>query len=177
MKKILVVLIAIISFKSIAQEHEIKLDVFDLAVFKSLDITYMYILNEESGVGISVLKNLSDSNNIFNYREDFTITPFYRQYFSLGATENVYAEGFLAINSGKDFYKEEILLDGVGTGEYQEKELKYTDGAFGFVIGKSFISPRGFVLDLYAGIGRNLFDSDGSPSFVPRIGINAGFRF
>ena len=177
MKKLLIVFIAIIGFQSFAQEHEVKLDVFDLAVFKSLDVTYMYILNEESGVGLSIFKNLSDSNNIFNYREEFTVTPYYRQYFALGGSENVYAEAFFALNSGKDFYKEEIIIGDIGTGEYEEKELKYTDGAFGFVVGKSFISPRGFVLDLYAGIGRNLFDSEGSPSLVPRIGINAGFRF
>ncbi len=177
MKKIVIVLVAIIGFQSFAQEHEVKLDVFDLAVFKSLDLTYMYILNEESGVGISIFKNLADADNIFKQREDFTITPYYRQYFALGRTENIYAEGFLAINSGRDFYKEEIIIGGVATGEYEEKELKYTDGAFGFVIGKSFISPRGFVLDLYAGVGRNLFDSEGSPSLIPRIGINTGFRF
>jgi hypothetical protein len=169
MKKNFLIVLVLIGFSVNAQEHEVKLDVLDLSVFKTLDITYQYILNEESAVGISLLKNLSDSNNIFNYREDFAITPFYRQYFDFSGLSNVYGEAFFAINSGRDFVDENN--DGV------DETLKYTDGAFGFVVGKSFISPRGFVLDLYAGIGRNLFEAEGAPTLVPRIGINAGFRF
>ena len=169
MKKIIYVLLFVVAFSATAQEHEVKLDVLDLSVFKTLDVTYQYILNEESAVGISVLKNLSNSDNIFNYREDFVITPFYRQYFDFSGMSNVYGEAFFAVNSGRDFVDSDN--DGV------DETIKYTDGAFGFVIGKSYISPRGFVLDLYAGLGRNLFDAEGSPTIVPRIGINAGFRF
>lgn len=177
MKKLLVLIVILLSVSTYSQ-HEVKFDVFDLTVFKALDLTYQYNLNEEASVGVSFFKNLSDKDNIFNYREEFTVTPFYRQYFPVGGVQNVYIEGFLAINSGKDF-DDVAILDNSGneTGEYKEVEVDYTDGAFGFALGKSFISPRGFVLDLYAGIGRNLFDSDGSPSIVPRLGINTGFRF
>ncbi len=176
MKKLLLVFGILLSLSANSQ-HEVKVDVFDLTVFKALDLTYQYNLNEESAVGISVFSNLSDKNNIFNQREEFTITPYYRQYFSLGNTSNVYVEGFFAINSGKDFISVDIVnefgevVDTVSAGK------DYTDGAFGFALGKSFVSPRGFVLDLYAGLGRNLFDAEGSPSVVPRIGINTGFRF
>lgn len=169
MKKLVLITVLFIGFKVNAQEHEVKLDVLNLAVFKSVDLTYQYIVNEESAVGISVLKNLSNSDNIFNYREDFVLTPFYRQYFDFAGMSNVYGEAFFAINSGRDF--QDTNNDGV------EETIKYTDGAFGLVVGKSYISPRGFVLDLYAGLGRNLFDAEGSPTLVPRIGINAGFRF
>ncbi len=169
MKKIAIIVFVLFSFTISAQEHEVKLDVFDLAVFKTLDFSYQYILNEESAVGLSILKNLSDTDNIFNYREDFVVTPFYRQFFDFAGMSNVYAEAFFAINSGRDFV--DTNNDGI------IDELKYTDGAFGLAAGKSFVSPRGFVLDLYAGVGRNLFEADGAPSFVPRIGINAGFRF
>jgi len=169
MKKLVFIIVLFFSFKVNAQEHEVKLDVLDLAVFKSLDITYQYIINEESAVGLSALKNLSNTDNIFNYREDFVITPFYRQYFDFSGLDNVYGEAFFAINSGRDF--QDTNNDGV------DETIKYTDGAFGLVVGKSYISPRGFVLDLYAGLGRNLFEAKGSPSLVPRFGINTGFRF
>lgn len=169
MKKLVIALFILVGLNAKAQEHEVKLDVFNLAIFKSVDLTYQYILNEESAVGLSVLKNLSDSNNIFNYREDFVLTPFYRQYFDFSGMNNVYGEAFFAINSGRDFV--DSNNDGV------EETVKYTDGAFGLVVGKSFVSPRGFVLDLYAGLGRNLFNAEGAPTLVPRIGINAGFRF
>jgi hypothetical protein len=169
MKRLVLFALVLFSLNSIAQEHEVKLDVLDLAIFKSVDLTYQYIINEESAVGMSVLKNLSNSNNIFNYREDFVITPFYRQYFDFAGMDNVYGEAFFAINSGRDFV--DSNNDGV------KETIKYTDGAFGLVAGKSFVSPRGFVLDLYAGLGRNLFNAEGAPTIVPRIGINAGFRF
>jgi hypothetical protein len=169
MKKLVLIGLVFIGFFVNAQEHEVKLDVLDLAVFKSVDMTYQYIINEESAVGLSVLKNLSNTDNIFNYREDFVITPFYRQYFDFAGMNNVYGEAFFALNSGRDF--QDSNNDGV------EETIKYTDGAFGLVAGKSYISPRGFVLDLYAGLGRNLFNAKGAPAIVPRIGINAGFRF
>jgi len=167
MKKIiLIILLIIVGLNVNAQQHEVKIDVFDMVAFKSLDATYMYILNEESGVGVSIFMPLSDKANIFNYNETFTLTPFYRQYFPLGPVENVFAEAFFAINSGEDFND-------------ANEFVKYTDGAFGFAVGKSYISPRGFVAEAFIGAGRNLFDSSNgaSPSFVPRIGINLGFRF
>lgn len=177
MKRFIILIVVLISL-SVQSQNEIKVDVFDLTIFKALDISYQYNLNEEASVGVSIFKNIDDKDNVFNDREDFTITPYYRQYFSLGSTENVYIEGFVAINSGKDYINSEIIAtDGTGSGVFLENEIKYTDAAFGFVFGKSFVSPRGFVLDLYAGLGRNLFDSDGSPSIVPRLGINTGFRF
>lgn len=177
MKKLVLLLIVLISMSAQAQ-HEVKADVFDLIVFKSLDISYQYNFNEEASVGLSYYNSLSEKKNIFGRIEDFAITPYYRQYFPLGGVENIFVEGFFAINSGKDFEDKEILNNlGEGTGDYEEITINYTDGAFGLVIGKSFISPRGFVLDLYAGLGRNLFDSEGAPSVVPRLGINTGFRF
>lgn len=164
MKKILLILFVFIGFQSIAQKHEVKVDVFDLIAFKSLDATYMFILNEESGVGASIFIPLADNPNIFSYNEDFTLTPFYRQYFPLGGVENIFAEAFVAINSGTGKNDLDVIVD-------------YTDAAFGFAVGKSYISPRGFVAEAFVGAGRNLFESPGSPGFVPRIGLNLGFRF
>ena len=165
MKKI--VLIVVLAFMGInlnAQQHEVKVDVFDLIAFKSLDATYMYILNEESGVGASIFMPLSGKKNVFNYNENFTFTPFYRQYFPLGPVENVFAEAFFAINSGEGFDDNNAFV-------------KYTDGAFGFDVGKAYVSPRGFVAEAFIGAGRNLFASPGAPNFVPRLGVNLGFRF
>ncbi len=165
MKKYIVVfLFVFVGLNVSAQQHEVKLDVFDMVAFKSLDVTYMYILNEESGVGISIFAPLSGKKNVFSYNEDFTVTPFYRQYFPLGPVENVFAEVFVAINSG------------TGSDD-TDNIVNYTDGAFGFAVGKSYVSPRGFVAEAFIGAGRNLFDSPGSPNFVPRIGVNLGFRF
>jgi len=162
MKKYLLIALVLIGFTSNAQQHEVKLDVLDLIAFKSLDATYQYILNEESSVGLSIFKPLSDNNYIYN--ENFSITPFYRQYFPLGAIENIFAEAFFSINSG----------DGE---DENGVPATYTDGAFGFAVGKKYISPRGFVLEGMIGLGRNLFDNNDSPTAVLRTGINIGYQF
>ena len=173
MKKIIIIGAVLIGFLANAQQrHEAKLDIFDLAAFKAIDVTYQYILNEESAVGMSIFKSLADKDNIFGYREDFSITPFYRQYFPMGAVENIFVEAFFAINTG---IKTIDVLNGLN--ENIPTDFKYTNGAFGLTGGKSFISPRGFVLDIYVGLGRNLFNNEYSPNLVPRIGINAGYRF
>jgi len=163
-KALLVIVLSFIGINLTAQQHEVKLDVFDMVAFRSLDVTYQYILNEESAVGLSFFTPLTANKNIFNYNEDLSITPFYRQYFPIGPVENVFAEAFFAINSGTGDNDDDV-------------SVKYTDGAFGFAVGKSFISPRGFVAEALIGAGRNLFDSPGAPNLVPRIGVNFGFRF
>lgn len=165
MKKIVIILVFVFTAITLnAQQHETKVDVFNLVAFKSLETTYMYILNEESGVGISVFMRLADKKGIFGYNKKLAVTPFYRQYFPLGSVENVFAEAFFSLNSGTDL-------------DDNDEVLKYTDGAFGFTVGKSYISPRGFVAEIFIGAGRNLFDSPGAPNLVSRIGVNFGFRF
>lgn len=168
MKKIIFILIFLLGLSTNAQKHEVKFDIFDLIAFTSLDVSYSYILNEEAAVGVSVFSNLTNSDNIFGEQEEFTITPYYRQYFPLRGFNNLFVEGFFAINSGKNFIKLE---------DDTKKKVDYTDGAFGLVVGKSFITPRGFVFEFYGGLGRNLFQSEGAPTLVPRLGINTGFRF
>jgi len=167
-KKFILLTVILFSLTTNAQKHEIKFDIFDLIAFTSLDVSYSYILNEEAAVGVSIFSNLTNSDNIFGEQEELTITPYYRQYFPLGGFKNVFVEGFFAINSGKDF----ITLE-----DETKKEVDYTDGAFGLVLGRSYVTPRGFVFEFYGGLGRNLFDSEGAPSIVPRLGINTGFRF
>jgi hypothetical protein len=39
-----------------------------------------------------------------------------------------------------------------------------------------YIAKGGLVIDVFGGLGRNLFSSD-SPVIVPRLGLNIGWRF
>jgi len=61
------------------KQNELKLNMTNVIIFKFLDITYEKALNEESGVGVSVLYNFSDDNDqgLDEYRK-FSITPYYR---------------------------------------------------------------------------------------------------
>ncbi len=165
MKKIIVVFIILASTLCYSQK-EIKLDVADALIIRSLEFSYENYLNQNSSFGVSALFNLAKQTVDFRYNENMMITPYYRHYFSTEKQWNFFGEGFLGVNSGK----KESIKD---SGNY---DLKYTDGALGVAVGTKYISSGGLIIDAYAGVGRNLFGSD-SPVIVPRVGVNVGWRF
>jgi len=165
MKKIILIFGLLISSIGYAQQ-EVKLDIADALVIRSLEFSYENYLSDESSFGVSALFNLAKQDVSFRYNENMMITPYYRHYFTSDYKWNFFGEGFLGINSGK---KEAIKDSGV-------YDVKYTDGALGIAVGTKYVADGGLVIDLYAGVGRNLFGSD-SPTIVPRIGLNVGWRF
>lgn len=148
-------------------QQEIKLDIADALVIRSLEISYEHYLTDESSVGISALFNLAKQEVSFRYNENTMITPYYRHYFTTNETWNFFGEGFLGINSGKN-----ALEDSENTATTYKK---YTDGALGIAVGTKYIAKSGLTIDVYGGLGRNLFGSD-SPVLVPRLGLNIGWR-
>ena len=165
MKKLLLAFGLLVSTLSYAQQ-EIKLDIGDALVIKSLEFSYEKYVTENSSVGISALFNLADQDDSFRYNENTMITPYYRNYFSTNEQWNFFGEAFLGINSGKI----ETIED---SGDFNEK---YTDAALGIAVGTKYVASSGLTIDVHAGIGRNLFGSD-SPTLVPRLGVNVGWRF
>lgn len=165
MKKLVVILVLFGTSFAQAQQ-EIKVDLFDGLIMKSIEVSYEYFLNEESSVGLSAFFNLEKQSASFRYNEDTMFTPYFRHHFPSQTNWNFFGEVFIGINNGE----EKIKVDEVNTYE------KYTDAALGVSAGTKYISAKGFVIDIYAGLGRNLFDSL-SPSMVVRGGINVGYRF
>lgn len=165
MKKILLALTFAITSLTYAQQ-EIKLDVGDALVIRSLEFSYENYLSEDSSFGVSALFNLAKQNISFRYNENLMITPYYRHYFTTDDTWNFFGEGFIGVNSGK---KESVKDSGI-------YDIKYTDAALGLAVGTKYVASGGLVIDLYGGLGRNLFGSD-SPVLVPRLGLNIGWRF
>ncbi|MCL7764801.1 DUF3575 domain-containing protein [Polaribacter sp. Z014] len=167
MKKLLLAFGLLISSLSYAQQ-EIKLDIGDALVIKSLEFSYENYITETSSFGVSALFNLAKQDANFRYNENTMITPYYRNYFSKNDQWNFFGEAFLGINAGK-----EEKPDNGGSGVSYDK---YTDGALGVAVGTKYITESGLTIDIHAGLGRNLFGSD-SPTLVPRLGVNVGWRF
>jgi hypothetical protein len=165
MKKIVLLFTLFISSFAFSQK-EIKIDIVDALVIRSLEFSYENYLTETSSFGISALFNLAKQDADFRYNENIMITPYYRHYFTTNEQWNFFGEGFIGINSGK----KESFKD---SGNY---DIEYTDGALGIAVGTKYIATGGLIIDAYAGVGRNLFGSD-SPVLVPRIGVNVGWRF
>ncbi|WP_297764386.1 DUF3575 domain-containing protein [uncultured Muriicola sp.] len=152
---------------------ELKINVFNLITFKYLDGAYERIIDEESSFGFGVLINAGNDEDLFEYNRQYSITPYYRRYFSKSFASGFFVEGFGMLNSGEqDIYTfDDITLESERTGE------NYTDFALGISVGGKFISKKGFIAEVYGGIGRNFFSTDFSPEVVPRGGVSLGFRF
>jgi len=165
MKNILIILGFLISSLGFSQQ-EIKIDIADALVIRSLEFSYERYITIENSYGISALFNLADQEVDFRYKENMMITPYFRHYFSTDAQWNFFGEGFIGINSGK---KEEVKNS-------NNFDLKYTDAALGVAVGTKYTSTSGLIIDAYIGLGRNLFGAN-SPVLVPRAGLNVGWRF
>ena len=166
MKKIFILFTILTSSFTFSQQ-EIKLDVADAIIIRSLEFSYENYLTENSYFGVSALFNLAKQDVGFRYNENVMITPYYRHYFTTNEQWNFFGEGFVGINSGK--------YGVIGGSGGQVNYEKYTDGALGIAVGTKYIATGGLVIDAYAGLGRNLFGSN-SPILVPRIGLNIGWR-
>lgn len=167
MKKFLVIAAICLGAISSQAQQEIKLDIFDALVLKTVEVSYEHYLNDETSIGLSALFNFEKRTADFKYNEKRMITPYFRHYFSTDKQWNFFGEAFFGINSGD---KEVKALNQPST------FVQYTDGALGIAVGSKYISSGGLIVDVYAGLGRNLF-SKNSPIIVPRVGLNVGYRF
>ncbi|MBR9845072.1 MAG: DUF3575 domain-containing protein [Algicola sp.] len=147
-------------------KHEVKLNGIMLVV-GAFEVGYEYLLNDESGVGISVFLPYDDEvlDDIKYY-----VSPYYRYYFG-----KKYAGGF--------------FLEGFGMLNRSDRELKFfffddnrdnfvTDFALGLGIGGKWITKKGFVGEINYGFARQLFETNESEyNFIGKFGISIGYRF
>lgn len=146
------------------KENELKINAAFL-VAGVLEITYERLLTEDSGVGISFLYGKREDVNSF-----YSVTPYYRAYFGKKPAAGFFVEGFGMLNSEVETY---AYYDGQN---YNQDEKRYTDFALGFGLGSKWVHKRGFVFEINAGVGRNLFNNN-IYDVVPRAGITLGYRF
>lgn len=165
MKKVLLLFVLFCTLNITAQNSEIKIDLLDILVLRTLDVSYEHQLNDEASMGLSVFINFEPKSNDFRYNEDFQITPYFRQ--------------FLTDTGGFDVFGE--LFGTFNFAETEEDEFgdtkNYSDFALGLGAGAKHISRNGYIFEINAGIGRNLFNSSVSRQFVPRFGISVGKQF
>jgi len=185
MRYLLFIAIILFSFTGIAQNrgqktkkviysknNEVHFNALSLIAAKRFDVSYEHIFNEESTVGISLLAKIKDNENPNFSGRKYSITPYYRHYFSRRYAAGFFLEAFAMYNAGEGEYFKDL------TSSYHDPEdiKPYQDLAFGMSAGHKFISRRGFVGLIYAGLGRNLFDVN-APEVVGRAGVSFGFRF
>ena len=166
----------------IVKKHELKVNAFNLIVFKTADFSYEYLIDSESSFGASLLFNLQDvgSNDVEGpyYYEKFAFTPFYRRYFSSKYAWGFFIETFGMYNVQKDYdggyydYTNNVYVNRNSTEESNNI-------AFGISIGAKFVSRKGFAFEFFGGAGRNVYSSNDrfATEIVPRLGASFGYRF
>ena len=178
MKKNILLVLFIVSGFSFAQESETTVDFKKnelkgnalLLVLGSFDVSYERILNEESGIGISVNIPFDKKNWDINY----AITGFYRYYFGKKPAAGFFGEAFGMLNNVDDYVYTENQID------YYYEPKKITDFALGIGLGGKWVTKKGLLLEINAGVGRNLFNNqydDRDYELIGRAGVTVGYRF
>lgn len=163
------------------KKNEIRFDVVSLITKLRFHVSYERFLNKDFSVGLSA--SLAESNKAKNdFEENFNKTlpeyelnPFVRYKLSKSEKNYYFVEGFLSFNGGK--YK---LLEHIydGTNNYiAAVDHRYTDLAVGGAVGYKLYFSNKFCVDLFVGVGKNLLNTEKSPTYVQRVGANFGYRF
>ncbi len=188
MKKITLIILVFVSALSIAQEKkkttypqdvdkktELKINAFGLVAFEWIDLSYERLINEESSFGVGLLVGFDNNDNVDEYRK-FSLTPYYRRYFSNKYARGFFVEGFGMLHSYED-RNYDYYYDNSGNFMSNSTDETNTEFAVGFSIGGKFVSKTGFSTEIYLGVGRNLGGDSNSAEAVARGGISLGYRF
>ncbi len=162
---------------AVAKRNEVSIDVISAIAIPALNPRYEYILGRYSGVGIDLFVSLDDEDDFDDYSEyeNFSLTPYYRQYFF--SKQDYGAKGFYAEGFVKFFTFKEPIFSSVDDSVTNES---FFDTSIGAGIGWKWISQSGFLVDLGFGVGRNLGlpdDENIGQEVQARGGLNFGWRF
>ena len=155
-------------------KNEISIGALNLVAFGALDIAYERILSPNTSWAVEafILALNRDNEDVAEaYRKDFSLTGKFKYFFSERSAWGFYVNGLTMISTGENdetFFRED--------GSFRTETENYTDLAVGFGLGGKFVAKQGLLLDLNAGIGRNLFNSE-APTIIGQFGVNLGYRF
>lgn len=183
MKKVILLLSVCIASLGYSQEKDVKSfpqneikgnAAYLLGAFP--EFSYERILNDESSVGVSLGFSIDET-----ITTTFELTPYYRHFFGKKPAAGFYAEGFTMINSVSPEHYKYLYDPATGNSTTTYHKDSYTNFAVGFGLGGKWVSKKGFVFEIGAGIGRNLTNSVKNDyndlTFVGRGGIIFGYRF
>ncbi|QCX39660.1 DUF3575 domain-containing protein [Aureibaculum algae] len=189
MKKLIAIVFLLVTAITFAQnddvpvkKHELKVNALNIIAFKAVDFSYEYLIDSESSFGASLLINLQDSDTYEDgpiYEEKFAFTPFYRRFFASKYAWGFFLEAFGMYNVQDDY--DGRYYDYITDPYTEQASVDETSHnvAVGISVGGKFVSSKGFVFEIYGGIGRNIYQSnkDFATELVPRVGASLGYRW
>jgi len=196
MKTIAFIVILVICLTSHAQEksvaeyphNEIKLNAFNLMAYQAIDLSYEYLQHKNHTLGIGILFKLHEVEPQDKYltleideNRNFSITPYYRRYFSKKYAKGFFIEGFCMLTSGKEFTKDREIIN--ENGMIEERTVTssiYTVLHFGISLGIKMVSKNDFAVDIYFGVGTSPIKNRNMKNDIEQVsrgGIALGYRF
>jgi hypothetical protein len=186
MRKLVLLFVLVSAWSGYSQENqttslkknELKINAVMLLA-GAFEVTYERLLDNESGVGMSLFASFDNDIDV-----KFSATPYYRFYFGDKPAAGFFAEGFGMLNSyERQGYNEYDYNTGVLNEVVSDKKI--VDFALGFGIGGKWVTKKGIIFELNAGVGRNLFNSSNDDynddynnyQIVGRGGVSIGYRF
>lgn len=146
--------------------HELKLNLVNLIVFENVELNYEYIAGEDFTVGLAASYSWEEFSDF-----DFVFFPNARFYPSQAeAGTGFFTELSIPIFGFED---EECFFSPSSSSCTTENKVGV---GVGVAAGYKLLSQKGFIGELFLGIGRS-FDDFAPVSFIPRLGITFGKRF
>jgi len=145
-------------------KHEIKGNILLVAVV--IDISYEYLLNSKSTIGMSFTYPYKKREKII-----YIATPYYRYY-----TGKKYAYGFFVEGFGMLISERKLERLTEGTTTYKENTPK-TYAGIGAGIGGKFLFKNNIVAEINIGLAGASRDDVAFLDLIPRAGISIGKRF
>ncbi|WP_245856857.1 hypothetical protein [Lutibacter flavus] len=117
----------------------------------------------------------SEIEGIDEYRT-FSITPYYRYFFSSKYAQGFFVEAFTMLHTGDEEIYNDYYESATDTYYSNYERNKYTYFAVGISAGAKFVTKRGFIAKIYLGIGRDMLGNS-DIEVVGRGGVSIGYRF
>lgn len=160
---LLILFVPVVMFGQIndTSKHEIQTNITSLITEDDtyFELTYEYFLKPQNTIGISTAFNTSGVNS----SESFSLTVFYRKYFSNKTVRGFFMESFLTYQDAK----QRIKYENISAGYYA-----------GLTIGYKFVIDDSFVIQPQLGLGIDILKyGKWHPALIGRGGIIIGFRF
>ena len=135
-------------------KHEFKIDLAYLFV-PCLKLEYEFLLSEENSIGAVCFFGNNDIDVAFQ------ALGLYRFYFGNEPISGFFLEGHVGFSRLKNY-------------DIESDEYDNSIGA-GIALGNKYVSKKGIVLDIFAGVGKSVSYYSNS-TYYPRLGITLGKR-
>ena len=156
------------------RKNEFNLNILNL-VLDGFEGTYERLINENSGIGLSLFIAYGKPNNRrFAKNINYYISPYYRYYFGKKPAAGFFVESFVALNS-EDGLIITVIENGMIVSFEQKSDIIHF--ALGISVGSKWVLTNGLFGELNIGIGKNFYSARGEVMYVGKTNVSIGYRF